>query len=138
HDEESHPPAPRLPPHQHQRHHEREERQEIRDRRHHGSRNTALTDSTPSANEPAKSSGTRKSRSLAMAVSRSARAPASTTSLPPRARRPSTIAGGVTSAGAPDGQNKFASRAGKSRGFVAAAPSPRARRLAEASNHLAA
>src|SRR4029434_1914476 len=69
--EEAEPAGPALPPDDGERHDESGERQQAGSRRH-GTRNTAVTDSSASANEPASSSRTRKSRGLGTIVSRSA------------------------------------------------------------------
>src|SRR5439155_1425039 len=88
HDEEAPPARPVLPPHDQERRDEPEKGEEVRrggDRLgRHRSRNIDVTERRASANDPARSSGTRNRRSLAMAVSITASSPASTVSLAAR------------------------------------------------------
>src|SRR4030095_15877945 len=134
--EETEPAGPALPPDDGEGHDESSERQETGGRGH-GTRNTAVTDRRASANEPASSSGTRKSRSLATMVSRTARPTVSTASLPARARSPSTIGTGATRSGTPHGKNRFASSVRKTKSFIAPAHSTRARARPEYSSTIA-
>src|SRR5438874_1355572 len=124
--EEAEPARPALPPDDGERHDEAHEREKV-GRGRHGTRNTAVTERRASANEPASSSGTRKSRSLAMMVSRPARATVSTASLPVSARRPSSTGTGSTISGTPHGKNRFARSVRNTKSFIAAAHSTSAR-----------
>src|SRR5581483_11286875 len=125
-DEEPESCAPRLPPDEHHGGGQRGEHEEIADRAHR-SRNTAVTDRSASANEPASSSGTRKSRSFAMLVSSTASAVVRTASLPTTAAVPWRMATGVRTCGTPHGKNRFASSVRKSRSFIADVHSTSAR-----------
>src|SRR5207245_2287731 len=105
--EEVEPSRPALTPDEEQRRGQTQEREEIRGGGH-GTRNTAVTERSASANEPARSSGTRKSRSLATTVSRTASAAARTASLPARARSPRRTGTGSARLVTPQGTKRLA------------------------------
>src|SRR5262249_60473328 len=120
-----------LAPDEHEGRDEPEKGEEVRrggdGRGCHRSRNIEVTDSNASANDPARSSGTRNSRSLAAAVSITARSPARAASLAPRTIAPTTRAVMVVWVGTPHGKKRFASMDMKRKSFMAAAHSMRAR-----------
>src|SRR5262249_38073545 len=125
-----------LPPEDQQRGDEPQERQEVR-RRRHGTRKTAISDKNARANDPASSSGTLNSLSLATAVSSTATAAVSRTSLAASARRPRTTASGPLGSARPQGTKRFASKVMNRNSFIADAHSTSARYRPEYSSTIA-
>src|SRR5213080_273055 len=134
--EEVEPSRPALTPDEEQRRGQTQEREKIRGGGH-GTRKTAVTERSASANEPARSSGTRKSRSLATAVSRTASAAARTASLPARARSPRRTGTGSARLVTPQGTKRLARSVMKTNSRIADAHPTRARYRPEYSSTMA-
>src|SRR3989454_556344 len=134
--EEVEPSRPALTPDEEQRRRQTQEREEIRGGGH-GTRNTAVTERSASANEPARSSGTRKSRSLATTVSRTASAAARTASLPARARSPRRTGTGSARLVTPQGTKRLARSVMETNSRIADAHPTKARYRPEYSSTMA-